>query len=108
MTFQRRWRNRAFTLLAAVVLCLSQAGLAWSQDVPGSNVNVLVAWDASDHYITPRGLNVEDEGLVLQPLMLMLWKLAGPIRGPCPTSRSRPASGTVFTRIAPGPTVALE
>ncbi len=81
MTFQSRWRNRAFTLLAAVVLCLSHAGLAWSQDVLGSNVNVLVAWDASDHYITPRGLNVEDEGLVLQPLMLMLWKLYGSNQG---------------------------
>ena len=62
MTFQSRWRNRAFTFLAAVVLCVSHAGLASSQEALGSNVNVLVAWDASDHYITPRGLNVEDEG----------------------------------------------
>jgi hypothetical protein len=75
MTFQSGWRNRAFTILATVVLCLSHAGLASSQDVLGSNVNVLVAWDASDHYITPRGLNVEDKGLVAQPLMLLLWKL---------------------------------
>ena len=51
MTFQSRWRNRAFTLLAAVVLCLSHAGPASSQEVLGSNVNVLVAWDASDHLL---------------------------------------------------------
>ena len=81
MTFQNRWRNRAFTLLAAVVLCLAHAGPASSQDVLGSNVNVLLAWDASDHYITPRGLNVEDKGLVVQPLMLLLWKLHGASQG---------------------------
>ncbi|MEO8256133.1 MAG: hypothetical protein ABI868_02195 [Acidobacteriota bacterium] len=76
-----RWRNRAFTLLAAGVLCLSQAGPAAAQDTLGSNVNVLVAWDASDHYITPRGLNVEDKGLVVQPLVLLLWKLHGSDQG---------------------------
>jgi hypothetical protein len=75
MIFQSRWRNRAFTLGAAVLLCVLHAGPAASQDVLGSNVNGLVAWDASDHYITPRGLNVEDDGLVVQPLMLLLWKL---------------------------------
>src|ERR1700674_5529106 len=81
MTFQRRWRDRAFTLRAAVVLSLSLAFLASSQDVLGSNVTGLVAWDASDHYITPRGLNVEDKGLVVQPLMLLFWKLHGADQG---------------------------
>jgi hypothetical protein len=80
MSFQCRWRTRAFTLVAVVVSCLSHAGLASSQDL-GSNVNVLVAWDASDHYITPRGLNVEDKGLIVQPLVLMLWKLYGANKG---------------------------
>jgi hypothetical protein len=75
MTFQSRWRNRALPLFAAVVLCLSHAELARSQDVLGSNVNGLVAWDFSDHYITPRGLNVEDKGVIIQPLVLMFWKL---------------------------------
>ena len=82
MTFQSRWRNRAFTLLAAVVLCLSHPGLASSQDALGSNVNVLLAWDYSNHYVTPRGLNVEDKGLIAQPLMLLLWKLHGSDQGP--------------------------
>ena len=80
MTFQSSWRNRAFTLLAAV-LCLSHAGPASAQDTLGSNVNALVAWDFSDHYITPRGLNVEDKGVVVQPLMLLLWKLHGSDQG---------------------------
>jgi hypothetical protein len=81
MTIRGGWRKHACTLIAAMVLCLSHAGLASSQDVLGSNVNVLVAWDVSDHYITPRGLNVEDEGLVVQPLMLLLWKLYGANQG---------------------------
>jgi hypothetical protein len=81
MTFQSSWRNRVFTLLAAVVLCLSHAGLASSQEVLGSNVNGVVAFDFSDHYITPRGLNVEDRGLIAQPLVLLLWKLYGANQG---------------------------
>ena len=72
MTFQGRSRNRWFMLLAAAVLCLSHAGPASAQDVLGSNVNVLLAWDASDHYITPRGLNVEDKGLILQPKFVFI------------------------------------
>src|SRR5258706_12453865 len=75
MTFHCSWRRHAFTLLAAVVLCLSHTRVASSQDAFGSSVNGLVAWDASNHYITPRGLNVEDKGLVVQPLMLLFWKL---------------------------------
>jgi hypothetical protein len=81
MTFQSRWRNRIPTLLAAVTLCLSYAGSASAQEMLGSNVNVLVAWDASDHYVTPRGLNVEDKGVVVQPLILMFWKLHGADHG---------------------------
>jgi len=81
MTLQNKWRYRAFTLLTAVVLCLAHAGRASSQEVLGSNVNVLVAFDFSDHYITPRGLNVEDRGLVVQPLMLLMWRLYGASQG---------------------------
>ncbi len=81
MTLKSRWRYRGFTLLTAVVLCLSHADRASSQEVLGSNVNVVVAFDVSDHYITPRGLNVEDEGVIVQPLMLMMWKLYGANQG---------------------------
>lgn len=41
----------------------------------GSRINGLVVNEFSDHYITPRGLNVEDEGLIWQPLVLIFWNL---------------------------------
>ena len=34
-------------------------------------LHALLQLDLSDHYITPRGLNVENEGLVFQPLFLV-------------------------------------
>lgn len=37
--------------------------------------HILLQLDFSDHYITPRGLNVENEGLVFQPLFLVFWDL---------------------------------
>ncbi|RYD37144.1 MAG: hypothetical protein EOP86_04170 [Verrucomicrobiaceae bacterium] len=37
--------------------------------------HVLLQLDFSDHYITPRGLNVENKGLVFQPLLLVFWDL---------------------------------
>jgi hypothetical protein len=42
---------------------------------PPSRVHALLQMDFSDHYITPRGLNVENEGLVFQPLLLAFWDL---------------------------------
>jgi hypothetical protein len=42
---------------------------------PASWVHALFQLDFSDHYITPRGLNVENEGLVVQPLLLVFWDL---------------------------------
>jgi hypothetical protein len=42
---------------------------------PPSRVHALLQLDFSDHYITPRGLNVENEGLVFQPLFLAFWDL---------------------------------
>lgn len=40
-----------------------------------SRVHALVNVDFSDHYITPRGLNVENQGLIVQPLVLIFWDL---------------------------------
>ncbi|MFN0125363.1 MAG: hypothetical protein ACKV19_01605 [Verrucomicrobiales bacterium] len=39
------------------------------------SVHALLQLDFSDHYITPRGLNVENEGLIFQPLFLVFWDL---------------------------------
>jgi len=38
-------------------------------------VHALLQLDLSDHYITPRGLNVENEELIFQPLFLVFWSL---------------------------------
>jgi hypothetical protein len=73
--FRCHWRKRLFTLLGGFAMLLSLPGRAWSQDVLGSKVNGLLAFDFSDHYITPRGLDVEDRGLIVQPLLLLFWKL---------------------------------
>lgn len=38
-------------------------------------IHALLQVDVSDHYITPRGLNVENEGVIFQPLFLVFWTL---------------------------------
>jgi hypothetical protein len=68
-------RNRTFSLLGALTLVMGLASPGFSQDLLGSQVNGLMSFDFSDNYITPRGLHVEDEGLVMQPLLLVFWKL---------------------------------
>ncbi|MES2921458.1 MAG: hypothetical protein V4819_07925 [Verrucomicrobiota bacterium] len=42
---------------------------------PKLKLNVLLQLDVSDHYITPRGLDVTNEGVVLQPLFLLFANL---------------------------------
>jgi hypothetical protein len=74
-------RHRTFSLLGATTLLLTLSSPGWSQDILGSRVNGLMSFDFSDNYITPRGLHVEDEGLVTQPLMLLFWKLHASDRG---------------------------
>jgi hypothetical protein len=75
ISLARRWRNQAFPILGAIAMLVATAGPAWSQEILGSRVNGLMTFDFSDNYITPRGLHVEDEGLVTQPLLLLFWKL---------------------------------
>ena len=42
---------------------------------PKLKLNVLLQLDVSDHYITPRGLNVENDGAIFQPLALLFANL---------------------------------
>jgi hypothetical protein len=42
---------------------------------PKLKLNMLLQLDVSDHYITPRGLNVEDDGVIFQPLALLFANL---------------------------------
>jgi hypothetical protein len=73
--FSCYWRKCLFTLLGASAVMLALPRDAWSQEQLGAKVNGLLAFDFSDHYITPRGLNVEDNGVIGQPLLLLFWKL---------------------------------
>jgi len=74
----KKLRTRLACGLLALILaaCLARPAMAQNNSL-GSRVNGLVSFDISDHYITPRGLNVEDEGVVIQPLTLLFWKLKG-------------------------------
>jgi len=80
--FDRTMRNCSFVLLAAGAILAARPGAAWSQEALGSDVNTLVAFDFSGDYITPRGLHVENQGVVTQPLMLLIWKLKAFKEGP--------------------------
>src|SRR5688572_7638439 len=75
------WRRHTFSILGAIMLLLVLASPGSSQDLLGSRVNGLMSFDFSDNYITPRGLHVEDEGLVTQPLVLLFWKLHSSSQG---------------------------
>ena len=70
-------------LLAALVCFASPlhagttetAAAPMEPSAPQPIVHFLLQLDFSDHYITPRGLNVEDDGLIFQPLLLSFWSL---------------------------------
>jgi hypothetical protein len=67
----------------ALAACLAVAPSSLSAGTPSSKavvvetkapepwLHALLQLDFSDHYITPRGLNVENEGLIFQPLFLV-------------------------------------
>jgi hypothetical protein len=75
------WPTRLFTVVAATALLLTLPGSARSQEAAppqqllGSRVTGLMSFDFANTYITPRGLQVEDQGVVGQPLLLLFWKL---------------------------------
>jgi hypothetical protein len=75
------WRRHLLSIPGAGLLLLLLASPGASQDLLGSRVNGLMTFDFSDNYITPRGLHVEDEGLVTQPLVLLFWKLRSSNQG---------------------------
>ncbi|MDB6174173.1 MAG: hypothetical protein JWL59_3484 [Chthoniobacteraceae bacterium] len=47
----------------------------------GGAIHGLLNLEFSDHYITPRGLVVENQELVFQPLLLLFWDLYSPKEG---------------------------
>ena len=77
-------RSLASGILASIGMLASHASLNAGEPAPTatiesapppSRVHALLQVDFSDHYITPRGLNVENEGLIVQPLFLAFWNL---------------------------------
>jgi hypothetical protein len=66
-------RSSRASLFALATLALASAAAA--QDNPSSKISGLLQVEFSDHYITPRGLHVENEGVVIQPLLLLFWNL---------------------------------
>jgi hypothetical protein len=81
-----RTASLAIALLGAVGLTFSSAVSTYAGDGKmgksvleeeslGARVHGLLNLEFSDHYITPRGLNVENQGLVFQPLLLIFWDL---------------------------------
>ena len=53
----------------------SKEPAAVTTPAPEPWVHALLQLDFSDHYITPRGLDVENKGLIFQPLFLVFWDL---------------------------------
>lgn len=46
-----------------------------AEEALGIHVHGLINLEVSDHYITPRGLNTENQGVIFQPLALLFWNL---------------------------------
>jgi hypothetical protein len=67
--------SKALRIAIVITACLVLTRSVFAQEALGSRVNGLISLDVSDHYITPRGLNVENQGVVAQPLTLLFWKL---------------------------------
>lgn len=71
-----------FTAAALAVSAMPQAIAGPAEDKlgksvvePGLRIHGLINLEVSDHYITPRGLNVENQGVIFQPLVLLFWNL---------------------------------
>ena len=74
--------SRAFPLLLLAAGSASRLLAGEAESTPAiapaaapSKINALFQLDVSDHYITPRGLNVENEGVIFQPLLLFFANL---------------------------------
>lgn len=62
--------------LAALALPAA-ASVAHAEDAPASKTHALVNFEFSDKYLTPRGMIVQNEGLVFQNLVLGFFSLGG-------------------------------
>ena len=76
--------NKNFSRRASALTMLLSAALLWAAEgkaatvpeaPPPSRIHGLINLDVSDHYLTPRGLNVEDQGVIFQPLVLLFFDI---------------------------------
>ncbi|MEY2466213.1 MAG: hypothetical protein QOD03_734 [Verrucomicrobiota bacterium] len=63
--------------LAAVAVLPVAVSSSHAEDAPPDKVHALLNFEFSDHYLTPRGMIVQDSGLVFQPLVLGFFNLYG-------------------------------
>lgn len=68
-------RQARASLLALAVTGAALIPSARAEGDPRSRIHGLIQVEVSDHYITPRGLHIENEGIVIQPLLLLFWNL---------------------------------
>ncbi|MFA6961523.1 MAG: hypothetical protein WC205_12280 [Opitutaceae bacterium] len=66
---------RATLLALSTLLAAAATTSARADEDPRSKIHSLLQVEFSDHYITPRGLHIENEGIVIQPLLLVFWDL---------------------------------
>lgn len=66
---------RRFTALASLATLAASTFFAHADEDSGSRVNALLNFEFSTHYLTPRGMIVQDSGLVFQPLVLGFFNL---------------------------------
>lgn len=67
--------TRASLFALASLATVSLPPTAHADGDPRSKIHGLIQVEVSDHYITPRGLHIENEGIVAQPLLLLFWNL---------------------------------
>src|SRR6478736_9284992 len=63
--------------LAALATLPAITSVAQAEDAPPSRSHALVNFEFSDKYLTPRGMIVQNEGLVFQNLVLGFFNLYG-------------------------------
>ncbi|MGE3312411.1 MAG: hypothetical protein AB7O66_20790 [Limisphaerales bacterium] len=61
--------------MASLISFAASTQLSVADDESGSRVNALLNFEFSTHYLTPRGMIVQDTGLVFQPLVLGFFNL---------------------------------
>lgn len=74
-SYHSRHLSQALTALASIATFSTGLMARADDEGPASRVNALLNFELSTHYLTPRGMIVQDSGLVFQPLVLGFFNL---------------------------------